>query len=96
MHNSNTEKIDSDFECGNICRVYSTTEEESEYYLLVENDLNTYGYNNWFFYRFRNVGKGVRRFVIVNLIKKTSFFNQGMMISIFSVKKERYFCHKKI
>jgi len=55
--------------------------------LLIENDLNTYGYNNWFFFRFRNHAKGRRRFNIVNFIKKTSFFNQGMLISIHSAKK---------
>jgi len=38
----------------------------------------------------------MRRFVIVNMIKKTSFFSQGMMISIFSVKKDRYFYNNKI
>jgi cytosolic carboxypeptidase protein 2/3 len=62
-------------------------EEEREFYLLIENDLNTYGYNNWFFFRLKNVDKGVRRFTMVNMIKKTSFFGQGMLISIFSLAK---------
>lgn len=57
--------------------------------MLIENDLNTYGYNNWFFFRVRNQQKGVRKFCIVNLIKKTNFFNQGMLVSIFSVKKHQ-------
>jgi hypothetical protein len=38
----------------------------------------------------RNSRKGVRRFTIANLLKKTSFFNQGMLISIFSVNKHKY------
>lgn len=81
------ERIDSDFESGNLCRAYSSMiSGEKEYFLLVENDLNTYGYNNWFFFRFRNQEKGTKRFHIVNLIKKTSFYNQGMLISIFSQK----------
>lgn len=81
------ERIDSDFESGNLCRAYSTVlSGEKEYFLLVENDLNTYGYNNWFFFRFRNQERGTKRFHIVNLIKKTSFYNQGMMISVFSQK----------
>lgn len=53
--NEGEERIDSDFESGNICRAYVNTDiSELEYYLLIENDLNTYGYNNWFFFRCRN------------------------------------------
>lgn len=83
------DRIDADFESGNICRAYVNSEEEKEFYLLIENDLNTYGYNNWFFYRIKNAKAGLRKFTIVNLIKKTCFFSQGMLISIFSVKKNR-------
>jgi hypothetical protein len=54
---------------------------------MIENDLNTYGYNNWFFFRVRNKDLGIRKFSIVNMIKKTLFFNQGMLISIFSRKR---------
>lgn len=54
---------------------------------MIENDINTHGYNNWFFYRFRNKDKGNKRFSIVNMAKKSLFFNQGMLISIFSRKK---------
>ena len=82
--------IDSDFESGNICRAYVNVDEEKEYYLLIENDMNTYGYNNWFFYRLKNRQKGRRRFTIVNFIKKTSFFSQGMLISVFSANKNKY------
>lgn len=59
-------------------------EERNEYYLLIENDVNTYGYNNWFFFRCRFPCAGSRRFSVVNLIKKTSFFGQGMLVSVFS------------
>ena len=85
-----SEGIDSDFESGNVCRAFINVEEEREFYVVIENDVNTYGYNNWFFYRFRNQEKGVRRFTIVNLIKKTSFFSQGMLVSIFSKNKNRF------
>ena len=54
---------------------------------MIENDVNTYGYNNWFFFRARVKDAGIRRFTLVNLIKKTSFFGQGMLISIFSRKR---------
>lgn len=55
----------------------------------MENDLNTYGYNNWFFFRVRNAGTGVRRFTIANFTKKTNFFAQGMLVSIFSAQQFR-------
>lgn len=55
---------------------------------MIENDVNTYGYNNWFFFRYRNQGKGTVKFKIVNMIKKTMFFNQGMLISVFSLRKK--------
>jgi hypothetical protein len=85
-----SERIDSDFEGGNICRAYLNIESpEKQYYMLIENDLNTYGYNNWFFFRVKNQDAGVRRFNIVNLIKKTNFFSQGMLISVFSVKNNQ-------
>lgn len=54
---------------------------------MLENDINTYGYNNWFFFRCKIKSKGIRRFTIINFIKKTSFFGQGMHISIFSKSK---------
>lgn len=54
---------------------------------MIENDINTYGYNIWFFFRLRNHKKGLRTFHLVNMIKKTDNFKKGMQISIFSVKK---------
>lgn len=54
---------------------------------MIENDINTYGYNIWFFFRLRNRKKGLRTFHLVNMIKKTDNFKKGMQISIFSVKK---------
>ncbi len=88
LDDSGEDRVDSDFESGNLCRAYLNTEiSMHEYYLLMENDLNTYGYNNWFFFRFRNHQSGVRRFNIVNFVKKTNFFAQGMLVSIYSVKR---------
>jgi len=54
---------------------------------MIENDINTHGYNNWFFYRVKNKAKGNKRFSIVNMVKKSLFYNQGMLISIFSRKR---------
>lgn len=54
---------------------------------MIENDINTYGYNIWFFFRVKNIKKGLRTFNIVNMIKKTDNYKKGMQISIFSMKK---------
>jgi hypothetical protein len=54
---------------------------------MIENDINTYGYNIWFFFRFRNLAKGVRTFSLVNMVKKTEMYKKGMQVSIFSKKR---------
>ena len=78
--------IDSNFESGNLYCAYKSLS-ELEYYLILEKDINTYGYNNWFFFRLRNKEEGVRRFHIINIVKKTSLYRQGMKIAIFSMNK---------
>jgi hypothetical protein len=83
------DSIDADFESGNLCRAFVSTSEASEYFLMIENDTNTYGYNIWFFFRFRNMKKGQRTFNIVNMIKKTDNYKKGMQVSIFSMKKHQ-------
>ena len=54
---------------------------------MIENDINTYRYNIWFFFRFRNIKKGTKTFHLINMIKKTDNYKKGMLISIFSMKK---------
>jgi len=54
---------------------------------MIENDLNTYGYNIWFFFKFTNKQKGIRTFNLLNMIKKTDNYKKGMQISIFSMKR---------
>lgn len=87
MEEETFDQVDSDFESGNICRAYDLQDESRDFYLLTENDINTHGYNNWFFFRFRNGLAGTVRFNIANLAKKTFYFSQGMLISIFSMKR---------
>lgn len=57
--------------------------------MLLEQDTNTHGYTNWFFYRVKNIGIGIRKFYILNLVKQTGFYKQGMKISIFSMQKNK-------
>jgi hypothetical protein len=59
------------------------------YELVLQNDINTRGNNQWFFFRVRNVAKNrTIKFSIVNLIKSDSLFNYGMKPTVFS--KARY------
>lgn len=81
------DEIDADFECGNLCKAFVSHSEPNEYFLMIENDVNTYGYNIWFFFRFRNIKKGTKTFHLINMIKKTDNYKKGMQISIFSMKK---------
>lgn len=62
--------------------------EHNEYDLVLQNDINTKGNNQWFFFSVRNVPKGANlRFNIVNLSKKHSLFEYGMKPSVFSMVK---------
>ena len=80
--------FDSEFECGNLGRVYAE-HGSRKYYLLLENDINTHGYTTWFFFRIKNNYEGNVKFYVSNLLKSTSMYKQGMMISIFSKKKSQ-------
>lgn len=44
----------------------------------MQNDTNTKGYNQWFFFQFSNGPSTVVKFNIVNLIKKHSLFEDGV------------------
>ena len=53
---------------------------------MLQNDINTKGNNQWFFFSVRNVPRGTAlRFNIVNLSKRHSLFEYGMKPSVFSV-----------
>lgn len=61
---------------------------ENLYNLVVQNDTNTSGYSQWFFYRVKNTRKNTTiKFNILNLMKAYSLFNKGMQLSIYSEKK---------
>lgn len=80
------DRIDSNIQSGNLSYAYTNVNNLDAYYLLIEQDTNTHGYTNWFFFRFRNVGVGRRKFYVLNLGKNVWFFRQGMKVSIFSMK----------
>lgn len=86
MISKKKDTFNSCFESGNLAQVYCDSRIENEYYLLLEKDVNSHGYNNWFFFRVKNPGIGIRKFHILNIVKKTSLYKLGMKIAIFSMK----------
>jgi hypothetical protein len=60
---------------------------QREYFLLLENDINTHGYTSWFFYKVKSCGKGKVCFHILNLSKSPYLYRIGWKISIFSMSK---------
>lgn len=58
-----------------------------EYFLLLENDVNSHAYTSWFFFKVMNCGVGTVKFHIINLVKTPLMFRNGLKISIFSMNK---------
>lgn len=55
------------------------------YNLIIQNDTNTYGHNQWFYFKASSVKKYQKvRFNILNLIKSDSLFNYGLKPLVFS------------
>jgi hypothetical protein len=71
---STKEKVlyfDSKFECGNLLNVYKhkNKDEPFTYSMFIQNDTNTIGYNQWFYFSVRNAEKGLKyHFKIVNFV----------------------------
>ena len=77
-------EFNSSFESGNPFRVYQ--KEYNEYDLILQNDVNTRGNNQWFFFSVKNVPKNMTiKFNILNLGKKNSLFDMGMKPYTFSL-----------
>jgi hypothetical protein len=58
-----------------------------KYHLMMQNDINTYGCTQWFFYRVHNKNISKATFFINNFYKSQSLYKKGMKILIFSMKK---------
>lgn len=53
----------------------------------MQNDINTNGHTQWFFFQVKNTRKGAHvQFNIKNFTKPDSLFNFGMKVSIYSEK----------
>lgn len=80
--------FDSNIECGNLGLVYKNSDQR-QYYLLLENDVNSHGYTSWFFFRFKPYQKGTIIFRILNLVKQPHLHKFGMGVTVFSSKRYR-------
>ena len=59
---------------------------DNEYDLVLQNDINTNGHTQWYFFRVANTFKGLTvKFNILNLAKPDSLYNYGMRILSYSV-----------
>jgi hypothetical protein len=80
--------FESRFETGNLLAAIKLT--ENEYDLILQNDINTNGNTQWYFFRVSNVRKGQTvRFNIINLAKPDSLYNEGMRVLCYSSVKRQ-------
>lgn len=86
-NNDTTLVFESRFESGNLLAV--SKKSENEYSLVVQNDTNTTGYSQWFFFKVSNTRANMTyHFNIINLQKSTSLYNQGMKLLVYSEAHE--------
>eukprot|EP00913_Durusdinium_trenchii_P024962 g23429.t1 len=72
-----TEPAPCRFESGNLRRAVQAY--EFEYDLILNPDYNTKSHTQWYFFRVGNTRKGPQyRFNIINMVKPTSVYNEGM------------------
>ena len=83
--NDKTLLFESRFESGNLYLAQKVS--DHEYNLLMQNDINTSGHTQWFFFQVKNTRKNMNvQFNVMNFTKPDSLFNYGMKISIYSEK----------
>jgi hypothetical protein len=80
--------FDSCFESGNLLYAFRKVKEKGipEYDLIMQNDTNTKGYSQWFFFSFRNHSPQRVKLNIVNFVKKNLLFLSGVKPVGLSVK----------
>ena len=82
--NDNTLIFESRFESGNLLCAFRT-EDENSYQLYLQNDTNTTGYIQWFFFRVSNTKKGRKvNFNIINMFRKKCLYSHGLKIMTYS------------
>lgn len=54
----------------------------------MQNDINTQGHTQWFYFRVQNARKGQTvKFNIINYSKPDSLFNYGMKVALYSDRR---------
>lgn len=81
--------FESRFECGNLSMAAKVS--ENHYNLLLQNDINSKGHTQWFFFSVENTAKNLVKFTILNFAKPDSLFNEGMQLLIYSLKENEEF-----
>ena len=85
--NDKTLIFESRFESGNLLCAFKT-EEENNYQLYLQNDTNTTGYIQWFFFRVTNTKKGKKaNFTIINMLRTRCIYKKGLKIMTYSKKQ---------
>ena len=89
--------FESKFESGNLQLVYLIEKNPDEniyidkYELFLTNDSNTTGYNQWFFFRIKNIKRNKKvNLTIMNLLRKKSKYENGIKIWYYSKKENLY------
>ena len=73
-------EFDSKFESGNLaCAI---KKRPHEYDLILQNDTNTFGYIQWFFFRVRAPNEQLVTLNLLNHTKWNSLFNYGMKVLV--------------
>ncbi len=75
--------FESRFESGNLLCAFKI--EEDNYQLYLQNDTNTTGYIQWFFFRVSNTRKGKKtNFTIINMLRSSCVYKKGLKIMVYS------------
>uniref|UniRef100_A0A673HCE7 Cytosolic carboxypeptidase 1 n=1 Tax=Sinocyclocheilus rhinocerous TaxID=307959 RepID=A0A673HCE7_9TELE len=85
IDNGESLKFNSKFESGNLRKAVQVR--KFEYDLILNSDINSNHYHQWFYFEVGNMRPGVRyRFNIINCEKSNSQFNYGMQVLMYSVQ----------
>ena len=81
--------FESRFESGNLLAAIKIS--DNEYDLILQNDINTNGNTQWYFFRVSNTTPGLKvKFNMINMAKPDSLYNYGMKILSFSrIEKDK-------
>ncbi|CAD8117283.1 unnamed protein product [Paramecium sonneborni] len=81
-------QFDSNFESGNLFCAFKKA--DNIYDLIIQNDINTRGNTQWFFFSVTGAKAGQTiQFNILNHLKTGSLFNEGLQPAVYSIKENQ-------